>query len=125
MSFSVFILLKNKFKSNIKITLIFITLFLSSCTQSTFSGYVHDFDSNKPIKNVSININGNSIQTDSTGYFSLNVKSKSNCIINLKREGYENKKVYRKSDLSKHDTLQKSKNTTIYMFRNDSEFLKK
>ncbi|SEO85687.1 hypothetical protein SAMN05444671_1215 [Flavobacterium sp. CF108] len=112
-------------KLNIKIKLIFIALYLSSCTQNTFSGYVHDFDSNKPIKNVKININGNSTQTDSTGYFSLNVKSKSNCIINLKREGYENKKVYRKPDLSKRDTIQKNKNTTIYMFRNDSEFLTK
>ncbi|WP_426485772.1 carboxypeptidase-like regulatory domain-containing protein [Flavobacterium sp. 2] len=114
-----------KFKFNITIISIFISLLLSACTQSTFSGYVNDFDSNKPIKNVNININGNKTQTDCTGYFSLNVKSKSNCIISLKREGYESKKVYRKPDISKRDTMQKRKNTIIYMFRKDSEFLRK
>jgi len=100
-------------------------LILSSCTQNTFSGYVYDFDNNKPIKNVQISVNKTSVQTDTTGHFSISANSNSNCFIELKREGYANKKISRKPDQLENNGKKNVKNTTIYMFKNESDFTTK
>lgn len=113
-----------KFQSNIKITTIFIALLLSSCTQSTFSGYVYDFDTGKPLKNVTVYINGNLTKTDSIGHFEIEVNSNSNCIINLKRQGYANKNIVRKPDYLEKTKSGKLKNSTVYMFKSESDFSK-
>lgn len=107
-----------------KIKLLLIALVVCSCTRTKFSGFVHDFDTGKPIKNVAVNINGNLTNTDSTGHFEIEVNSNSNCIIGLKREGYVNKKVLRKPDYLDKTTRGELKNSTIYMFKNESDFSK-
>jgi hypothetical protein len=86
---------------------------------------VYDFDSNAPIKNVLVKINENTTQTDSSGYFNIEVNSNSNCTINLKKEGYANKKVFRKPGPLKDSDDKKIKDTIIYMFNNESEFSNK
>lgn len=105
-----------------KIKLILFILLLCSCTHHKFSGYVYDFDTEKPVKDVQININGNETQTDSSGYFNVQVNSKTNCNIYLKKAGYANKKVYRKPDDLKNESVEKSKNNTIYLFKKESDF---
>lgn len=108
-----------------KIKLIIITLLLCSCTQNKFSGYVYDFDNGRPIKNVVIKSDKSTTISDSTGYFVLNVNSNSNAVLNLKREGYANKKVVRKPDKLKKTNEEKVKENTIYMFKSESDFANK
>lgn len=108
-----------------KLKIILTTILFYSCTQNKYSGYIHDFDSNKPIKNVLVNINGNKTQTDSIGYFSLEINSKSNCIIHLKREGYADKNILRKTNMTKKIEDEKPKNKIIYMFKKESDFSNK
>lgn len=109
---------------NYKIKLLFTAMLISGCTGSTFSGYVNDFDTNKPVRNVTVSINTNTVQTDSTGYFSIPANSNLSCIITLEKEGYANKKVFRKPDLEKNN-VKKIKKNTIYMFKNESDFANK
>ncbi|WP_281234438.1 hypothetical protein [Flavobacterium gelatinilyticum] len=104
-----------------KLKFISLLIVLCSCTHNNFSGQIHDFDTNKPIKNVLVSINNNVTRTDSTGYFNLSVNSNSDCTIYLKKEGYANKIVLRKPDFSKEN---QAKNK-IYMFRKDSDFSNK
>jgi hypothetical protein len=108
-----------------KIKLIFIILLFCNCSRNKVSGYVYDFDTNIPIKNVVVKINESATQTDSSGYFNIEVNSISNCTINLKKEGYANKKVFRKPDPPKDSDANKIKNTIIYMFNNESDFSNK
>lgn len=108
-----------------KIKLIFIILLFCNCSQNKVSGYVYDFDSNAPIENVVVKINESATQTDSSGYFNIAVNSNSNCTLNLKKEGYANKKVFRKPDPPKNSDCKKLKDTIIYMFNNESEFSSK
>ncbi|WP_029269202.1 carboxypeptidase regulatory-like domain-containing protein [Flavobacterium sp. KJJ] len=109
-----------------KLSLILIKfLILSSCTQNTFSGYVYDFDTNKPIKKVQISVNKTSVQTDTTGHFKVSVNSSSNCLLELSRKGYATKKIYRKPDRLENNGKKNVKNTTIYMFKNESDFTTK
>jgi hypothetical protein len=110
---------------SMKIKLIIITLLLCSCTQNKFSGYVYDFDNGRPIKNVVVKSDKSTTISDSTGYFVLNVNSNSNAVLNLKREGYANKKVVRKPDKSKKTNEEKVKENTIYMFKSESDFANK
>ena len=105
--------------------LFFFLILFSSCTQNKLSGYIHDFDSDKPIKNVLVNIDNNITKTDSIGFFEIKVNSNSSCIINLKREGYANKKVFRKFNSSGRYNIKAVQNKTIYMFKNESDFAKK
>lgn len=108
-----------------KLKIIIITLLLSSCTQNKFSGYVKDFDSNKPIKNVWVSTNKSTAKTDSIGYFSVEATSNTVFVLQLEREGYASKKVIRKPDSGEKDTDQKIKKGTIYMFKNESDFIHK
>jgi hypothetical protein len=108
-----------------KIKLIFIILLCCSCSQNNFSGYVYDFDNNAPIKNVLVKINESTTQTDTSGYFNIEVNFASNCTINLKKEGYANKKVFRKPDSSEKRVTKEIEIKTIYMFKNESEFSNK
>lgn len=101
-----------------KIKLIFITILFWSCNRSTFSGKIHDFDTNEPIENVSVNINNNTMRTDSSGYFNLSVNSKSDCIMYLKKEEYANKAILRKPD----NLSQNRERNVIYMFKKESDF---
>ncbi len=101
---------------------IFLVLFLCSCTESKFYGHVYDYDTEKPIKNVSVYVNGRSTKTDSTGYFSINIKSNLPNVIQLKKEGYFSKKVYRKADsLGRFDTKNINWNV-IYLYNKESDF---
>ena len=104
-----------------KIKFIIIAFLLYSCTQNKFSGYVYDFDTGKPIQNVVVNINGNSTNTNSNGYFEIEVNSNSNCAINLKRQGYVTKTVFRKPDFREKSKNSKPKKSSIYMFKSDSD----
>ena len=104
-----------------KIKFIIIAFLLCSCTHNKFSGYVYDFDTGKPIQNVVVNINDNSTKTDSIGYFEIEVNSNSNCTINLKRQGYVIKTVFRKPDFREKSKNSKPKKNPIYMFKSDSD----
>ena len=104
--------------------LIIIVLF-SSCTNNRFYSYVYDYDTDKPIKNVRININGNTTQTDSTGFFSMKVKSNEPCTIYLQRHGYASKKICRKPDSLGQFSKRSLKNKSIYLINKESEFSNK
>lgn len=107
-----------------KFKYIFLILLLSSCTNNKFFGYVYDYDTEKPIKDVQVNINGIITQTDSTGYFSAKIKSNKDCIILLQKEEYEVKKVYRRPDSLGMFSKRNLKKHKIYLFKEESEFLK-
>ncbi|KAF2517753.1 carboxypeptidase-like regulatory domain-containing protein [Flavobacterium foetidum] len=100
-------------------------ILLLSCTHDKFSGNVYDFDSNKPIQSVWVSINEKATQTDSSGYFCLDVNSKSSCILTFRKVGYSSKQVSRKPDASEQDKNLKIKTRTIYMFRKESDFMTK
>lgn len=107
-----------------KIKLIIIAFLLYGCKHNKFSGYVHDFDTGKPIQNVVVNINGNSTSTDSIGHFEIEVNSNSDCVISLKRQNYAVKTVLRKPDYLEKNKSSEPKKSIIYMFKNDSDFSK-
>jgi len=107
-----------------KVKFIIIAFFLCSCTHNKFSGYVYDFDTGKPIQSVAVNINGNITNTDSIGHFEVGVNSNSNCVINLKRQGYAIKTVLREPDCMKKNKNSDQKKRIIYMFKSDSDFSK-
>ncbi|WP_276380638.1 hypothetical protein [Flavobacterium sp. H4147] len=105
----------------IRYFLILIVL-LSSCTNNKFYSYVYDYDTDKPIKDVYVKVNGIVTKTDDLGYFSADVKSNEDCLIVLHKEEYEIKKVYRKPDslgMFSERSLKKSK---IYLFKKESDF---
>ncbi|MNL69683.1 hypothetical protein D3C87_1945760 [compost metagenome] len=72
-----------------------------------------------------VKINEIATQTDSSGYFNIEINSNSNYTINLKKEGYANKKVFRKPYPPKNSDDKKINDTIIYMFNNESEFSNK
>jgi hypothetical protein len=86
---------------------------------------VYDFDTNKPIQNVEVKSNQSLTLTDSLGNFSLQINYKSDYNLNLKKEGYADKKVNRKPDSSEKDSDKRAKKNIIYMFKRDSDFLNK
>lgn len=104
---------------------IFIILLLCSCTNNRFYARVYDYDTDRPIKNVNININGDTTQTDSTGYFSMKVKSNFPCTIFLQRKGYASKKIFRKPDSLGQFSKKNLENNSIYLFNKESEFSNK
>lgn len=101
-----------------KIRFILLTLLCCSCKNYTFEGNVHDYDTNKPIKNAAISINKSITQTDSLGFFSLKINSSEADII-IKKERYATKKIHRKSN-SKHKD--KNVNKIIYLYNSESDF---
>ena len=90
-----------------------------------YEGYIKDFDSNKPIKNVSVSINKNITLTDSTGYFSIDVTSNTTYTLDLEKDGYARKKIIRKPDLAEKNADKKVNTSNIYMFKNESDFTNK
>ncbi|QOG01736.1 hypothetical protein [Flavobacterium sp. MDT1-60] len=103
-----------------KISFVFILVFLFyGCTDNKLCGHVYDYDSEKPIKNVFIDINGNKTHTDNAGYFCIKVNSNSACKIVFKKEGYAIKKILCKLGLSKNLNCNK-----VYMFKKESDFPK-
>lgn len=86
---------------------------------------MYDFDTNKPIQNVEVKSNQSLTLTDSLGNFSLQINYKSDYNLNLKKEGYADKKVNRKPDSSEKDSDKRAKKNIIYMFKRDSDFLNK
>lgn len=104
---------------------IFIVLLFCSCTNNKFYGHIYDYDTERPIKNVNIIINGNSTQTDSSGYFSMKVKSNSPCTIFLQRAGYASKKIYRKPDSLGEFSKKSLNKNSIYLINKESEFSNK
>ena len=105
-----------------KISVIVLLLLLCSCTNNTFSGYVYDYDTEKPIKNVQIDSNGNKTETDSTGYFSIKVRPNKICKIAIRKEGYVSKKVERKPDSLGLFSKSNLSNVKIYLFDKNSDF---
>lgn len=85
---------------------------------------MHDYDTDKPIKNVEIIINNNITKTDSLGFFSLKINSNSAHII-LKKEGYATKKAYRKSNTKEETPNENIKNPAIYLYKRESDFYNK
>ena len=112
-------------KMNMKITFIFILLLLCSCTKKELFGYVYDYDTEKPIKNVHIDINGDATKTDSTGYFCMKIKPNSACTIVLKKESYATKKLYRKPDSLGEFSSKSLKANKIYLYNKKSDFSNK
>ncbi|KAF2331731.1 hypothetical protein [Flavobacterium ginsenosidimutans] len=103
---------------------LFITLLLSSCTSNQFSGYVYDYDTNKPIQNVKVNVNGINSLTDNLGHFAFEIESNSACTLFLTKEGYASKKVIRKPDSLGTFSKRNLKNYKIYLYKNESDFSK-
>jgi len=105
-----------------KINLILLILLLCSCTKNTFSGHVYDYDTERPIQNVQIDSNGNTTQTDSAGYFIIQVEPNKICKIALRKEGYATKKIDRKPDSLGLFSKSNLKNVKIYLFDENSDF---
>ncbi|WP_394773609.1 hypothetical protein [Flavobacterium sp.] len=108
-----------------KSKLIFIVLLFCSCTNNKFYGHVYDYDTNRPIENVHIDINGIKLQTDSSGYFYLKVRSNSRLKVTLKKNGYSTKKLYRTPDSQGEFSKRNLSNNKIYLFNKESDFSKK
>jgi hypothetical protein len=106
--------------------LIFIIVLFCSCTsKDKFNGYVYDYDSGKPLKNVRIIINGNKTQTDSTGYFCMSINSNSTCNMLFAKEGYASKKLYRKPDSLGKFSKKSLKYNRFYLYTKESDFTEK
>ncbi|WP_343705818.1 hypothetical protein [Flavobacterium sp.] len=103
---------------------LFIALLLSSCTSNQFSGYVYDYDTNKPIQDVKVNVNGVNSLTDNLGHFELDIESNSVCTLFLKKEGYASKTVVRKPDSLGTFSKRNLNNYRIYLYKNESDFSK-
>ncbi|WP_264536982.1 hypothetical protein [Flavobacterium sp. N1736] len=110
---------------NTKIKFIFIVLLFCSCTKKEFFGYVYDYDTEEPIENVHIDINGKTTKTDSVGYFCMKIKSNSPCKIVLKKESYAVKKIYRKPDSLGEFSNKSLKGNKIYLYTKESDFSNK
>lgn len=107
----------------IKSKFIFIIVLFCSCgNNDKFNGHVYDYDNDKPIENVAININGNKVQTDSTGYFCIKVKSNSLCKMILKKEGYLTKTINRTPDSLGKFSQKSLKYNRLYLFTKESDF---
>lgn len=102
---------------------IFIILLFSSCIDSNkFNGHVYDYDTETPIENVSIDINGYKTQTDSTGYFCIEVKSNLAYKVILKKEDYVTKKINRKPDSLGKYSQKSLKYNRLYLYAKESDF---
>lgn len=105
--------------------LFFLILLFCSCTsKDELNGYVYDYDTEQPIKNVYVNIKDDTTQTDSTGYFSMKVKSNLPCTIFLQREGYASKRICRKPDSLGKFSKKSLKYNRFYMYNKESDFSK-
>ena len=104
-----------------KISLIVILLFCS-CTTTTLSGYVYDYDTERPIKNVQIDSNENTTKTDSAGYFSIQVKNNKSCKILLRKSGYAAKRINRSPDSLGAFSKRNLSKVRIYLFNKNSDF---
>lgn len=109
-------------KIKMKIEIFFLIFLFSSCSEISFSGYVYDYDKEKPIKDVQVKINGVSTQTDSIGYFTAKIKSNTDCVIELRKEDYASKKLYRKPDSIGMFSKRNLKKHKIYLFKKESDF---
>lgn len=107
-----------------KVKFIFVILLLYSCSNNNFQGYVYDYDTEKPLKNVCVKINNDITQTDNVGWFSIKIKSNSTIAVFLKREGYASKKLFRKPDSSGEFSKKSLNENTIYLYNKESDFKK-
>lgn len=107
-----------------KSKLIFIILLFCSCTNNKFNGYVYDYDTERPIKNVHIDINGNKTQTDSAGYFCVEVNLDSNLKISLNKRGFAAKMITRIPDSLGKFSKRSLHYNRIYLLNEESDFSK-
>lgn len=108
-----------------KIKLIFLILLFCSCSsKDELNGYIYDYDTERPLKNVHIVINDNKTQTDSTGFFCINIKSTSACKMIFKKEGFTTKEIYRKPDSLGRFSKRSLKYNRFYMYNKESDFHK-
>ena len=106
-----------------KIKFILMILLSYSCSNNNFHGHVYDYDTEKPLKNVYVKINDKITQTDSTGYFSVKIKTHSAITILLKRKGYASKKLFRKPDSCGEFSKKNLHANKIYLCNKESDFL--
>lgn len=100
-------------------------LVLCSCSNNNFQGHVYDYDTEKPLRNVSVKINDQITQTDSVGYFAMKIKSNSTIEIFLKRKGYASKKLFRKPDSCGEFSKKNLNENRIYLYNQESDFFNK
>lgn len=106
-----------------KTTFIFIIILFCSCiNKNNFNGHVYDYDTEKPIQNVQVDINGNQVQTDSKGYFCIEVNSNSAFKMLLKKEGYSRKIVNRKPDSLGKFSKKSLNYNKLYLYTKESDF---
>ncbi|MBE8723900.1 hypothetical protein [Flavobacterium hungaricum] len=108
-----------------RITYVFVLLLFCSCTNNKFYSYVYDYDTGKPLKNVLVTVNGVVTATDSTGFFTSNIKSNADCVILLQKEEYAVKKIYRKPDSLGMFSKRNLNKHKIYLFKKESDFSNK
>ncbi|MBS7253106.1 peptidase associated/transthyretin-like domain-containing protein [Flavobacterium branchiicola] len=99
-------------------------LFCSCINKDKFNGYVYDYDTEKPIKNVIINSNGGNTQTDSAGFFCINIMSNKNCKIIFKKEDYLPKSIERRPDSLGQFSKRNLNYNRIYLYAEGSDFSK-
>lgn len=103
--------------------LIFIVLLLCSCSSNIeLDGYVYDYDSERPLKNVSIVINDNTIQTNSVGFFRIDINSHAPFKLLFTKEGYAAKEINRKPDSLGRFSKKSLKCNKFYMYKKASDF---
>ena len=105
--------------------LIFLLLLICSCTgKEELNGHVYDYDTERPLKNVSVIVNHSKTKTDSTGFFCIYIKSNSVYKIILKRKGYSTKEIFRKPDSLEKLSKKSLKYNKFYMYNKESDFSK-
>jgi len=105
--------------------LIFLLLLMCSCnSKEELNGHIYDYDTEKPLKNVSVIVNHDKTQTDSTGFFCIYIKLNSACKIVLMREGYSTKEIFRKPDSVENFSKKSLKYNKFYMYNKQSDFSK-
>jgi hypothetical protein len=107
-----------------KVKFSLLILLFCSCKNYTYEGHVHDYDTDKPLKNVTVIINENNTKTDSLGFFCLQVNSDTADIL-LKKQGYATKKIHRKHNLQEKVSNKNLNNPVIYLYNRQSDFIAK
>lgn len=108
-----------------RLKIIFLVLLFTSCNTSNYlDGNVYDYDTEKHLKDVIVNINGTTTYTDGKGYFRMKVKVNSNCIMLIIKEGYAVKKICREPDSLNEFSKKKLKNNKIYLIDSNTDLMK-
>lgn len=99
-------------------------MFYSCTKKESLNGYVYDYDTEKPIRNVVVIVNDHKIKTDSAGHFDVNISSNTTCKILFKKHGYADKEILRNPDSLGEISKKRLKHNRIYLFKKESDFSK-